>query len=181
MPAKKINLLPQTDFDQTLLGKFLRWSLTYGRYIIVCTEIVVLLAFIFRFSLDRKITDLKEEIDQKSAIIAANQEFEFQFRALQERVDLVHKNLANNDYSVSVLKHLEKITPQGIKLTSITFEPNKLILAASTDTNSNLALFLNQLKTSSMFSNINVTAVSKKTTGTSDTTFQIEAALVSVN
>ncbi|HCS79450.1 TPA: hypothetical protein DIV55_06990, partial [Patescibacteria group bacterium] len=68
-PAKPINLLTRKDFDASLVGRILRWSLIYGRYIIVSTEIIVLLAFIYRFSLDRQITDLNEEIEQKSAIV----------------------------------------------------------------------------------------------------------------
>ena len=98
MPAKTINLLIHTDFDKTFLGKFLRWSLTYGRYIIICTEIIVLLAFIYRFSLDRKITDLNDEIEQKSAIIAANSNFEEQFRNLQFRTEQITQRPDCNNY-----------------------------------------------------------------------------------
>ena len=67
MPAKpiEINLLGQEDLKHTPQGRILNWALTYGRDIMIGTEIVVLLAFISRFSLDRKLTDLKEEISQK--------------------------------------------------------------------------------------------------------------------
>ena len=88
-PAKPINLLTRKDFDASVVGRILRWSLIYGRYIIVSTEIIVLLAFIYRFSLDRQITDLNEEIEQKSAIVIANQAFEKSFRNLQSRVDQI--------------------------------------------------------------------------------------------
>ena len=44
MPAKAINLLPERTFEKTIVGRILRWSLTYGRYIIISTEIIVLAA-----------------------------------------------------------------------------------------------------------------------------------------
>src|SRR3989344_3425468 len=77
MPATKfsridINLIGEGDFSRTPIGRIVTWATTYGRYIMILTEIIVLLAFISRFSLDRKLTDLKEEITQKQAIIETN-------------------------------------------------------------------------------------------------------------
>lgn len=177
VPAKNINLIPQKDFDQTPIGRFLRWSLTYGRYIIVCTEIVVLLAFIYRFSLDRQITDLNEEIDQKSAIIVANAEFERQFRNLQRRTQYIGSLSANQPVVVGLLRHLETITPQGVQFTTYGFTEGKLTIGATASTNTHLALFLNNLKASEMLDNVNIVSLSKKGAGTSETTFQVEATI----
>lgn len=177
MPAKTINLLPQTDFDQTPLGRFLRWALSYGRYIVVCTEIVVLLAFIYRFSLDRKITDLNEEIEQKSAIVAANQEFELKFRELQDRFNIVSNLKSTQNEPVSLLQHLQQITPQGIRFSSLIFDGDMLTITAQASANENLSLFLSQLKSSELLTNINVVFLTKKNTSTSETSFQIKASL----
>ena len=77
MPANQnINLLGDSEMDHTPVGRIVNWAVTYGRYIMIGTEIVVLLAFISRFSLDRKLTDLKEEVGQKQEIIEANLPFE---------------------------------------------------------------------------------------------------------
>ena len=65
MPARKItiNLLGERKVGETPVERLLLWITTYGRYIMIGTEIVVLLAFISRFSLDRKITDLREKTE----------------------------------------------------------------------------------------------------------------------
>ena len=78
MPADsiRINLLGQQDLEHTPWGRIVSWATTYGRYIMITTEIMVLLAFISRFSLDRKNTDLTEEVTQKQAILEANTSFE---------------------------------------------------------------------------------------------------------
>lgn len=177
MPAKSINLLTQKDLDLTPVGRFLRWSLTYGRYIIVCTEIVVLLAFIWRFGLDRQITDLNEEIEQKQAIIQANQEFEMAFRNLQNRTEQVGSLFENQDLSVQVLKHLERITPLGVHFSAFSMNDRKVSITATATSNSNLSLFLSNLKSSEFLTDINITSLTKKTTGISETSFQIEAAV----
>ena len=92
MPAEiLINLIGQEDLSHTPQGRIVQWAMTYGRYIMILTEIVVLGAFISRFTLDRKLTDLKEEIAQKQAIIEANAELETQIRTAQTQIDQVKK------------------------------------------------------------------------------------------
>ena len=67
MPKKltplSINLMPgrETSFGE----KFLNWSLTFGRYIIIGTEIIVLVAFFSRFKLDRDFIDLHDQVKEK--------------------------------------------------------------------------------------------------------------------
>lgn len=177
MPAKTINLLPRKDFDKTPLGRFLRWSLTYGRYIIICTEIIVLMAFIYRFSLDRQITDINEDIQQKQAIIEANQGFEEQFRNLQKRTLQIKQLFENQDLSLTILKHLEKITPEGILLTSFNFTKDHVNITAASTTNYDLALFLNNLKASPILTRVNIATIKRQSAGTGEIVFQIDAAI----
>jgi len=86
MPAKQIsiNLIGEEEMEHTPVGRIVTWAITYGRYIMIGTEIVVLLAFISRFSLDRKLTDLKDEISQKQELIEANTETTVYFEQLQQ-------------------------------------------------------------------------------------------------
>ena len=67
MPAFEldIDLLKQKPIEERFLGRFLEWALSYGRYIIIGTQIIVLLAFFSRFKLDQELSDLHERIDEK--------------------------------------------------------------------------------------------------------------------
>lgn len=179
MRAAQINLLPQKDFEDTPVGRLLRWSLTYGRYIIICTEVIVLLAFIYRFSLDRKVTDLEEAIAQKSAIIEANQEFETYFRNLQTRTEQIGTLLENEDVVIGVIRYLESITPLDVELSTITISARDrtLTLNAISGTSSSLALFLSQLKNSDVITQVNVNSLAKQNTGTGETLFSINAVI----
>src|SRR3989338_1332237 len=93
MPAsdKYINLLPQDPFEASFLGKFLKWALSVGRYIVIGTELVVIGSFLTRFSLDRQVTDLNESIAQKQAIIASYGDLESKLRLLQAQLKLVEE------------------------------------------------------------------------------------------
>lgn len=177
MPAKNINLLGKVDFEKTPVGKFLRWSLTYGRYIIICTEIIVLLAFTYRFTLDRRITDLNEEIAQKSAIIEANQGFETQFRNLQSRVGQVGTLVTQPNVTYELLKHLEQITPPGVLFKMIGVADQRITIDATADTNASLALFVAKLKSSPLLTSVSIGTLSKTSTGTAIASFKVDAVI----
>jgi len=116
MPANtpRINLLGEQDLQHSPWGRLLTWATTYGRYIMITTEVIVLLAFISRFSLDRKLTDLKEEISQKQEIIQANSDFEKEFRDLQERMKTVKTLIADQQQSRNVLEELRRALPPDV-------------------------------------------------------------------
>ena len=73
MPAQKkqvnINLIERPDENNSLSNQFLSWAFTYGRYIIIITQIIVLSVFFLRFKFDREHADLKESVSQKEAIL----------------------------------------------------------------------------------------------------------------
>lgn len=124
MPAKNItiNLLGDSDMDHTPAGRIVNWAVTYGRYIMIGTEIVVLLAFISRFSLDRKLTDLKDEVTQKQAIIQANAPFEADVRSLQSKLASIKKLSARPYDALDVLTSFQTILPAGVYLKSADME-----------------------------------------------------------
>ena len=64
-----VNLLTQDDFSSSPIGKVFLWALSVGRYIVVITELIVILSFLSRFKLDRDLTDVNEAIEKQKAII----------------------------------------------------------------------------------------------------------------
>ena len=123
MPAKeiRINLLGTQDLGHTPWGRLVEWATTYGRYIMITTEIVVLLAFISRFSLDRKNTDLTEELGQKQAIIEANLDFERDIKSLQAHLTTAKILLADQAKPIEVVNILESLIPADVYLSSIRY------------------------------------------------------------
>lgn len=158
-----INLLPGEEAKK--LGKFLTWVLTYGRYIVIGTEIIVLLAFLSRFKLDRDLTDLHSSIAQKQAVILAAQDLEHQVRSLQNRLAIIKKLNTQRDFPPKLLLAFENLTPEDVILTEFSLEPSKLTLTAVALSNEGFRTFLNNLSASAYFADISLDSVNKARSG----------------
>jgi Tfp pilus assembly protein PilN len=161
MPAQhSINLLSQDEFEKTALGKFLKWALSFGRYIVIGTELVVILSFLSRFKLDRDLTDLYEEIEQKQIIIESSKEFEDEFRTAQQDIKTV-KLLENQQLRIDkLLKYLDSLTPSEVKISSLVIANDTLQLEAKTPSENLYNQMVQNFKTSDKFSKVNINKVS---------------------
>lgn len=158
MPANSIsiNLLGDSEMEHTPVGRIVSWAITYGRYIMIGTEIVVLLAFISRFSLDRKLTDLKEEVSQKQDIIEANLPFEKEVRALQDKLDKV-KTLINQPVNpLAALTIFQTILPQGVYLKTYDLTKNTLTVRAIAGSTLSFSQLMTNLQSSKYITDVDI-------------------------
>ncbi|NCN24447.1 MAG: hypothetical protein GW945_03125, partial [Candidatus Pacebacteria bacterium] len=81
-----INLVPRDPFYETAIGKTLRWALSAGRYIIIFTELIVIISFAARFTLDRQLTDLNSDIERKKSVILSYGTLESDIRTIQSKI-----------------------------------------------------------------------------------------------
>jgi len=162
MPKKGINLLVQEEFEKKPLGKFLLWVLSTGRWIVVFTELIVILAFLARFKLDRDIADLYESIKQKQAIIASFSSFEKDFRFLGKRLSEV-KNLETEQPRVTALiEEISNITPSDVAFSSLSFGQDEIKISGIALSERGLGSFIAGLISSSNFSDINLSNITQK-------------------
>lgn len=161
MPAKSvsINLIGQEELSHTPQGRIVTWALTYGRYIMVGTEIIVLLAFISRFSLDRKLTDLKDEINQKQAILSANVPLETQVRNVQDTTIKIRSLLTDEASTVNALKLITSLVPADVYFKTVEISSDKLSAEAIAGTTNGFNLFLNNLQAAKQITKINLADV----------------------
>ncbi|MCL4360262.1 hypothetical protein M1555_03360 [Patescibacteria group bacterium] len=163
MPAGQIeiNLLGHEDLAHTPQGRLVLWALTYGRYIMIGTEIVVLLAFISRFSLDRKLTDLKDEIDQKQAILTANKPLETEIQDVDSRLTAIKSLTAGQSAPVDLLSLLASILPSDVRLKSIDITQKKLSANVFAGTTPGFSQFLVNLQALQAIGNIEIGDISR--------------------
>lgn len=156
MPANqiRINLLGTQDLDHTPWGRLISWATTYGRYIMITTEIVVLLAFISRFSLDRKNTDLTEELTQKQAILQANVEFEREIKSLQANLATTKTLLTHQAKPVELINTIETLLPADVYLSTLDVTKNKLSISATAASTQGFAQFLSNLQATKLIANV---------------------------
>lgn len=168
MPAHSptINLLPQTIIQEQGTAKILHWSLTYGRYIIIVTELIVLGVFFARFNLDQQITDLHESIKQKQKIIALSSNFESQVRKLQVRIDKIKPLADSSSFYSDTIDLLETLVPEDVVISKLDYTSNHFRFEANSHTRSGFARLMRNLKSSNKIRNIsveNITRVDKTT------------------
>ena len=113
-PKKEISLLPEENNPHSFSNRFIRWLTTAGRYVIVFTELVVVLAFLSRFWLDRKNADLSETLRQQKAILESTKEFENEFTLLQQRLNFVDKFYQQSPEYVPKIQSIVESSPPGV-------------------------------------------------------------------
>ena len=84
--SQPINLLPKEEFAASTFGRIIKWLLSTFRVIVIVVEVVVMSAFLSRFWLDARSTDLNDQIKQRQSIIASFSSFEQSFRATQAKL-----------------------------------------------------------------------------------------------
>lgn len=157
----KVNLLPREDLDKKAIGKFLKWILSYGRYIIITVELVVFLVFFSRFIYDRQLADLRDEITQKQAIVASASDFEKKIRSIHHRIDQAKSLDKSRLEYLTILHTLEQLTPQDITFHEILLKEATLSLTGSALTNESFAKFLLNLKSTEKLSNVSLDEVGR--------------------
>ncbi|HVZ58575.1 MAG TPA: hypothetical protein VG935_02380, partial [Patescibacteria group bacterium] len=98
--ALNVNLLKKKGTPN--LDIFIHWAITGGRFIVILTETIALAAFLYRFSLDRQIVDLHDQINAKETIVAALKDQEVSYRELQQRILQTKQLSANVSFSTDL-------------------------------------------------------------------------------
>jgi Tfp pilus assembly protein PilN len=144
-PKIAINLLTQDEFSQSFIGKILLWTLSVGRYIVVFTELIVILSFLSRFKLDRDLTDINESIEKQKRIIESYAELEQDFRLVQSQLDFVadHHQTYDIGYTLNILK---KTLPPDVRIESVHANDQGFTLSATALSMSGFAQFVQGLQ-----------------------------------
>jgi Tfp pilus assembly protein PilN len=165
MPAKKnirvreINLVPKEGLESTTSGRFLLWILSTFRIILIITELVVIGAFISRFWLDAKNTDLTEEMRDKKSVIASLSEFEKDFKATQERLAIFDSYKANRGVIASNIKTFTSYKPTGVHFKSINAGLKTITGDAISANEMDIQQYLTNLKASGKFEGIKISHI----------------------
>ena len=161
MPKKEINLLPREEFEKKPIGRFLTWALSAGRYIVIFTELIVILAFLSRFKLDRDLADFNQSIREKQAIIEASAEFEKEFLFLQTRLATIKKLKGQQASFSQLVSIIGSLTPLDVAISNLSFSEEGLRINATALSERGLGNFVANLSASPNFKEVSLTSVSK--------------------
>jgi Tfp pilus assembly protein PilN len=173
--AIAINLLSQDDFSQSAVGRVMLWALSIGRYIVVFTELIVILSFLSRFKLDRDLTDLNEAIARQKAIILSYGNLENDLRFTQSQLALV-RQVQTPLTPPAVLDLLGQTIPADVRLTQLQITPNTLDLQATALSTQGFTRFINNLLSRDEVKHLSLNGVTSKDQGLT-ITFSLNAEL----
>ena len=142
----QINLLPVDRLEGTTLGRTLGWLLGTFRYIVIVVEIIVIFAFLSRFWLDAKNSDLNDEIKQKQSLIEASASFENEYRNIQNRLE-VFTTLTSKSYLPSeIIGFITPQLPPDVFLASINIGEVEINVSGSSPSERSIAQFIANLE-----------------------------------
>lgn len=170
-----INLLIKSKTGDSLSEQFLSWILTYGRYIIIITQIIVLSVFFFRFKIDRDHTDLKELVTQKQAILESLTDLETEIRRIQGRLANIQTISAHQDSILKVIRFLQQRSPTDTTYTNLILNSDRISFLASSGNLRSFSYMLRQLQQDKKFSEVTLQDMNRKANGRID--FKIEAKI----
>lgn len=150
-----INLVPRDPFFDTILGKTLRWALSVGRYIVIFTELMVILSFVARFTLDRQLTNLNDSIHQKEVTIKSYGDLEEKVRLIQAKSDQ-YQQIEQQTNIIDIFPALTKVAPRDIQLDELTIKPTKISMSGRSLSQESLNLLITNFQLSTNFFNITV-------------------------
>jgi len=153
-----INLAPKDPFFETPLGKILRWALSVGRYIVIFTEIIVIISFVSRFTLDRQITDLNNSINQKKNVVESFGELENTIRNTQKVIEQ-YKQVEQTTEILTIFPALTEVTPPGVTLRQLTIQPNRISITGATFNQESLNTLINNITLSTTFRDVEVSKI----------------------
>jgi hypothetical protein len=168
MAAKKeITLLSNVDNPNLLSKKIFNWLFYVVRYVLVFTELVVIIAFLSRFTLDPKNSDLSDSMRQKKAILAVYSDFENEYNLLNQKLktisNLYQKQPLYSPYVLALSQSApEDIVFQSLIIKNTTTEDITAQLSIYAYQENAIIDYISQLTINPQIKTVNVTNIEKK-------------------
>jgi hypothetical protein len=171
-----INLAPQDPFFETPLGRFLKWALSVGRYIVIFTELIVIVSFASRFTLDRMVTDLNGAIVQKERAISSYGDLEKNFRFVQQQIE-DYKQLKQDANIAEIFPILNANIPNNVVFETLLVRQDSVNFTGSALSQEALNVLVNNLQLSSQFTEVSINKIESMAEKTAGVNFDVRAKI----
>jgi len=160
-----LNLLHPKGVPTKLPERFLKWLITYGRFIVIFVEVIVVAAFLTRFKLDADLDNLKNQINLDLPYVEGLATDEALIKQTQTKLALIEKIYLNDDKWQETIVEISAQIPSSIVFTGLQIEEKdeksvNFRISGATFSNSDLGIFLNNLRSLDKFSEINLSSIS---------------------
>ncbi len=156
-----VNLVPQDPFFETTFGRFLKWALSIGRYIVIFTELIVILSFASRFTLDRMVTDLNSSINQKERVIASYADLETRFRFVQKQIE-DYQQFKQEANLAEIFPILNENIPNQVVFETLLIKPDAISFTGSALSQEALNVLVNNLQLNPRFTEVSINKIESR-------------------
>ena len=174
--SKSINLLPQEEFDTSIVGRILKWAMGTFRIIVIITEMIVMGAFLSRFWLDAQNSDLNDVIKLESAEITSQASFEKEFRNAQSKLAII-KTITQAQKPTDSATVITSKLPQDVSLTSITVQDGSVQIKGNAGSEISIAQFIANLQSEKTFKTVELGQINSSDSNASLTIFTLNVTL----
>lgn len=157
---KSINLL--RGQEKSFIDKAIEWAFTVGRVLIILTEAVALTAFLYRFTLDYRIIDLRDEIKKKQNIVSLLKDSEANYRNLQDRLAYASTLEKEKDEVPSYFSEIVRIATGKLIFNNLTIGQTTIRMDANVQSIGSLQRFVNELKQYKPIKSVSIDKIENK-------------------
>jgi len=175
-----VNLMPKDPFFETTIGRILNWTLSVGRYVVIFTQLVVILSFTSRFILDRQVTDLNASINQKKMAIESYEDLEKRFLFVQKQIDDI-KQLQQESNLMEIFPLLNETIPSNVILDDLTIRRDEVVFSGTALSQTSLNILVNNVKLSPYFDSVSIGKIESRGENSPGLAFDIRAKVVAVD
>jgi hypothetical protein len=159
--SASINLI-RNDKKETF-EHIINWTVTIGRILIVVVELAALAAFLYRFTLDNQLQDLRSKIKQEQAIIEFQKKNEDTYRNLQDRLTLISSSVKDGNTNLKTFKDILSFTPTGMTFSAASFSSNGMHIEASIESVAALSTFIDKLRGYPIIATVSLDKIENRT------------------
>lgn len=153
---RSINLLPRDEFEVSTIGVVLSWAMVFGKWAVIVTQLIVMGTFLWRFNLDRELTDLRKEIAKEVAIVRSYDQVERDFVLAQKQLKQLDVTLQEQERIIAAIDMIEQVTPQDVWYERMSLNPEEISLTAYASTLTGFGQFLTNVQANPMFSQVRI-------------------------
>lgn len=175
-----INLMPQEESGGTW-GATVEWVLGVGRYLIIGTQIIALIAFGLSLKLTIDKSTLATSIENAKSIIESKSEFEQEFREIQGKIVNIDSLRSQQFKSNALLKEFNSLLPKGINLTSLNISDSALSFSGEFPTAAQLHTLINSFNSSEKIVSLEISELNSPTEDVPQFTFDAKATVVTTS
>lgn len=164
--STSINLVEK---NLSFVDRFIAWALTIGRAVVILTELIALMAFLYRFSLDRQLIDIHSKIKQEQAVLDYLKNYEQTFRDIQNRISLTSNFGSAAEGKIKMLNDIVSFASPGMNFNNIYLQEDRVRVNITSNSISGISNFIKNLKAYPAIGSVIVEKIEDRTSSASIT------------